>query len=166
MSYFSKTWYIIFICLFLIGAVVLYGNWIYNYLCNQCLSPLMLWIQISIRSRCTTLCDKVCQWLVTDRWFSPGPPVSSTNKSDCHDITEILLKVAISTISLTLNPFALKIKYYTPSQGKWSILLCTPSTIWNEWIQIWLTLQRFSNVSNKRLIFFYLISLILPQHFQ
>jgi hypothetical protein len=27
--------------------------------------------------------------------FSPGPPVSSTNKNDRHDITEILLKVAL-----------------------------------------------------------------------
>jgi len=33
-----------------------YGSWIYNYLCNQCLSPLMLWVRISIRARCTTLC--------------------------------------------------------------------------------------------------------------
>jgi len=37
----------------------------------------------------TTLCDKVCQWLATDRWFSLGTPVSSTNKTGCHDITEI-----------------------------------------------------------------------------
>ena len=49
-----------------------YGIWIYNYLCNQCLSPLMLWVQILIRARCTTLCDKVCRWLTTGRWFSPG----------------------------------------------------------------------------------------------
>jgi hypothetical protein len=28
------------------------------------------------------LYDKVCQWLATCRWFSPGPPVSSTNKTD------------------------------------------------------------------------------------
>jgi hypothetical protein len=27
--------------------------------------------------------------------FFPGPPVSSTNKTDLHDITEILLKVAL-----------------------------------------------------------------------
>jgi hypothetical protein len=40
-----------------------YGSWIYNYLCNQCLSPQMLWVQISLRARCTTLCDRVCQWL-------------------------------------------------------------------------------------------------------
>jgi hypothetical protein len=36
------------------------------------------------------------------RWFSPGTPVSSTNKTDRHDITEILLKVALNTITLTL----------------------------------------------------------------
>ena len=48
--------------------------------------------------RCTTLCDKVCQWLATGWWFFPGPPVSSTNKTDRHDITEILLKVALNTI--------------------------------------------------------------------
>ena len=36
--------------------------------------------------------------LVTGQWFSPGTPVSSTNKTDFHDITEILLKVALNTI--------------------------------------------------------------------
>jgi hypothetical protein len=76
-----------------------YGSWIYR--CNQCQSPLMLWVRISIRARCTTLCDKVCQWHATGRWFSPGPPVSSTNKTDRHDITEILLKVVLNTIKQT-----------------------------------------------------------------
>ena len=61
----------------------------------------MLWVRILIRERCTTLCDKVCQWLATGRWFSLGPPVSSINKTDCHDITEILLKVALNTIKQT-----------------------------------------------------------------
>jgi len=47
----------------------------------------------------TSACgDKVCQWLATGLWFSPGPPVSSTNKTDRHDISEILLKVALNTI--------------------------------------------------------------------
>ena len=27
----------------------LYGSWIHNYLCNQCLSPLMLWVWIMLR---------------------------------------------------------------------------------------------------------------------
>jgi hypothetical protein len=49
----------------------------------------------------TTLCDKVCQWPPAGRWFSPGTLVSSTNKTDRHAITEILLKVALNTITLT-----------------------------------------------------------------
>ena len=48
----------------------------------------------------TTLCDTVCQWLTISRWFSLGTPVSSTNKTDRHDIAEILLKVALNTITL------------------------------------------------------------------
>jgi membrane-anchored protein YejM (alkaline phosphatase superfamily) len=31
----------------------------------------------------------------------PGTPVSSTNKTDHHDIAEIVLKVALNTITLT-----------------------------------------------------------------
>jgi hypothetical protein len=88
-----------------------YGSWIYNYLCNQCLSPLMLWVWISIRARCTTICDKVCQWLATGRWFSPGPPVSSTNKTDRHDITEILLKVALNTIKQN-KQYSMRLSHY------------------------------------------------------
>ena len=33
----------------------------------------------------TTLCDKVCQWLVTGLWFSLGTPASSNNLTDCCD---------------------------------------------------------------------------------
>ena len=61
----------------------------------------MLWVRISTRARCTTLCDKVCQWLATGWWYSPRPPVYSTNKNDRHDITEILLKVELNTIKQT-----------------------------------------------------------------
>jgi hypothetical protein len=47
-------------------------------------------------------------------WFSPGTLVSSTNKNDLNDITEILLKVALSTIKSTkplkLN-VTIKLKY-------------------------------------------------------
>ena len=78
-----------------------YGSWIYNYLCDQCPSPLMLWVRIPLR-RCvldTTLYDKECQLLVAGQWFSPGTLNSSTYKTD-HDITEILLKVALNTITL------------------------------------------------------------------
>jgi hypothetical protein len=34
----------------------------------------------------------------SQRWFSQGTLVSSTNKIDSHYITEILLKVALNTI--------------------------------------------------------------------
>jgi len=81
-----------------------YGSWINNYLYNQCLSPLKLWVWIPLRLGAldTTLCDKVCQWLATGQWFSLGTLISSTNKTDCHDITEILLKVALNTIALEI----------------------------------------------------------------
>ena len=77
----------------------------------QNLSPLKLWVWIPLR-RCVldiTLCDKVCQWLATGRWFSLGTLVSSNNKTDRHNITEILLKVALKTITLTLEVMGPKI---------------------------------------------------------
>jgi hypothetical protein len=33
---------------------------------------------------------------------SPGIPASSTNEADRHDIAEILLKLALNTLTLTL----------------------------------------------------------------
>ena len=59
----------------------------------------------------TTLYDKVCRWHAADLWFSLGTPVSFTNKTDCHDTTEILLKVALNIISLA----------FILLQGKWNI---------------------------------------------
>ena len=52
-------------------------------------------IRVHSRFWYTTLYDKVCQWLATGLWFSLGPLVSSTSKTDRHDITELLLKVAL-----------------------------------------------------------------------
>ena len=60
-----------------------------------------LWVRNPLRRGVLdpTLCDEICQWLATGRWFFP---VYSTNKTQHHDITEILLKVALNTITLTL----------------------------------------------------------------
>ena len=82
----------------------LHGCWIYNYLCNQCLSPLTLWVRTPLRrgELDTTLCDEICQWLATGQWFSLCSPVSSTNKTDHDDIAEILLKVVLNTINQTI----------------------------------------------------------------
>ena len=41
---------------------------------------------------------------IMGRWFSLGPPVSSTNKTERHDITEILLKVALNNIKPSNQP--------------------------------------------------------------
>ena len=51
-----------------------YDSWIYNYLCNKCLSPLKLWVRILLRRGVldTTLCDKVCQWLAACQWREGG----------------------------------------------------------------------------------------------
>ena len=57
----------------------------------------------------TARCNKVCQWLAAGRWFSPGTPVSSTNKTYRHDITEILLKVTLKTVTLLLDMVSCKI---------------------------------------------------------
>jgi hypothetical protein len=51
-----------------------------------------------LQKGCTRLAaasDKVHQLLAHGRWFSPGPPASSTTTNGRHEITEILLKVAL-----------------------------------------------------------------------
>jgi hypothetical protein len=53
------------------------------------------------KSHSGSLCDKVCQLLATGRYFSLDTLVSSTNKTDRHDKTEILLKVALNTLKPT-----------------------------------------------------------------
>ena len=86
------------------------GSWIYNYLYNQCLSPFSCefeshsWWGILD----TTLCDKVCWWLVTGQWFSSGTPVSSTNKNDIMGIFKVMLNI----ITLTQTPVILYLRVY------------------------------------------------------
>ena len=88
---------------------------LYNYefwlsLCKIVRSSVILllplfFINISLRQGVldTKLCDQVRQCLAAGRWFSQGTPVSSTNKTNRHDKTEILLKLVLNTITLTLN---------------------------------------------------------------
>jgi hypothetical protein len=49
-----------------------------------------------------------------------GPPVSSINKTDRHDIAEILLKVALNTISITYNQLISWIKNHIQH---WNIII-------------------------------------------
>ena len=78
-----------------------YGSWINNYMCNQCLSAQKLWVWIPPCGVCSIqhymikfLSDlqKICRFLRVLR-------ISPQIKNYWHDITEILLKVALSIIS-------------------------------------------------------------------
>jgi hypothetical protein len=146
-----------------------YGSWIYNYICSQCLSSLMLWVWISIRARHTTLCDKVCQWLAKGRWFSLCIPVSSTNKTDCHDITEILFKVALNTIKQTNRMYECRLeimilqhvdKCYSFPPQKFGISF-KPNCMDNKWmvplkidfnLLCWLETQESQSMVNDKLV--------------
>ena len=66
-----------------------------------------------LKSMTATLCDKGCLWLATGWWFSPGTSVSS-NKIDCHNITETLLNVAFNRITLPYPYF----------DKQWIIIAC------------------------------------------
>ena len=57
----------------------------------------------STHGKCTR-CN-ICLWPAAGQWFSLGTPDSSTNKTDCHDIAEMLLKVVLNTITPFLTPF-------------------------------------------------------------
>ena len=57
------------------------------------------------RTRLAAASNKAYQLLAHVRWFSPGTPASSTTKTGRHDITEILLKMALNTINqIKSNP--------------------------------------------------------------
>ena len=49
------------------------------------------------------ICDQVCHWIVASYWFSLGTRVSSTKNTNRHNISEILFKVALNTITLPLK---------------------------------------------------------------
>ena len=89
----------------------MYGSWIDKYLCNQSLSPLKLRVRIALVMRCTchhfmfvSELRQIGRFLRVLRFPS--------NKTDRHDMTEILLKVALTIIeilSLNHNLSSLKI---------------------------------------------------------
>ena len=64
-------------------------------------------------------------WYSTGRWFSPGTPVFSTNRTDCYNRTEILLKVALITI--TLAPI---FYYYFFYLGRFFACCCSWSIVY------------------------------------
>jgi hypothetical protein len=91
--------------------------------------------------------DKVYRLLAHGRWFSPGTPASSTTKTCCHDIAEILLKVAlkhqksIDLTSLMTVPSLLwdMTSLMTVPSLLWDMtsLMTVPSLLWNMTQQTW-----------------------------
>jgi len=89
--------------------VIVYGKMIYNYQHSQCLAITTKSCEFEPRSCRGTLDNKhfehYVMMFVSDlrqvACFSPGTSVSSTNKVNRHDMTEILLKVALNIITLT-----------------------------------------------------------------
>ena len=71
------------------------------YIFTQWISPFNLWVSPKplLHSENTTTRTKVCQWLVTSRLLSKVTPVSSTDKTDHQDITDIVLKAVLVTIN-------------------------------------------------------------------
>ena len=118
-----------------------------------------------------------CQWLATGRWFSPCPPVASSNKTDRHDIIEILLKVALAinqpteiqltskTITDKGNPLdntwspchtQFKLKQHIKIRRKIKVVYTfhNMETFW-----IWETFPK------KKSLIFFIDSLLTPMHF-
>ena len=78
---------------------------IYNHLYNQYLPPVILSLN-PVHCEVHPIQHYVIKFVSNLRHicgFFSGAPVSSTNKTDGHDITEIVLKVSLS---ITHNPYA------------------------------------------------------------
>jgi ABC-type dipeptide/oligopeptide/nickel transport system permease component len=120
----------------------------------------MLWVRTQFRWGVldTTLCDKVCQWLATGRWFSPGSSVSSSIKTDHHEITEILLKKALNTIIIPYYPWIPRlifsitiIPFWASFNNNWIYY-----SFWSFTIKLWSpptfsiinNIPTFSNINN------------------
>ena len=71
---------------------------------------------VNYKKGCTRLAaasDKAYQLLTHGWWFSPGTPASSTTKTGCHDIAEILLKVALNTKNQSILCYCLLVWCHT-----------------------------------------------------
>ena len=87
---------------------------------SNSLSPLKLWVWTPFMARCTRY---NIMWQTLSR-FSPGSPVSSTNKTDSHDITEILFKVTLNTINHTIKSNTLETRAFREGWGWiWNLLI-------------------------------------------
>jgi hypothetical protein len=111
-----------------------YGSWIYNYLCNQCLSSLKLWVLIMLRRGVldTTLYDKVCQWLATGQtkplWVLRFPPPIKLTDNNWntvergvkhHNPSSLSLNYECWFILYSLTSFLIYSLGYSKFQRRW-----------------------------------------------
>ena len=73
------------------------GSWFYNYLCNQCISSLMLWVRIPLMVRCIRY--NIMWYSLSVAWGRTEVFSGCSKIADLHNITEIVLKVALNTIN-------------------------------------------------------------------
>ena len=99
----------------------LYGSWIYKYMCNQCLSPLKLWVPILLVMICTRYNMYVIKF-VSDFWqicgflrvlwfprpIKPDRNSVTSNFNDFYVVINhsniIINYVTINSISFTVKP--------------------------------------------------------------
>jgi hypothetical protein len=96
--------------------VILYVSWIYNYLSNQCLSPIMLRVRIPLRRIVldATLCNIVCQWLIPNNHsYSDRPTL--TFRPFIENNPKVRLKW--NTTSVNGSSFV----YYNPSTNDFTV---------------------------------------------
>ena len=124
-------------------------------LCNQCQSPLMLWVWIPLRQGVldTTLCDKVCQWLATGQRFSPVLRFL--------DITEIWLKVVLNNITVTYEvlsgTFSILYNHMNKSTNHTTALnLCSFIKLNNQQFKIDKLKKKQTNIWGVFIFWFYL----------
>ena len=86
-----------------------YCSWIYNYLCNQCLSSLKLWVRIPLMERCTRY-NIIWFKFVSDLWQVSGflwvlrfpPPIKLTTQYNWN-IVESCVKPYNLNLSIKLK---------------------------------------------------------------
>jgi hypothetical protein len=61
-----------------------YGSWIYNYLCNQCLSPLNLWARVMVMVFNTTMFQQYFSYIVAVSFIGGGNRSTWRKPTTCH----------------------------------------------------------------------------------
>ena len=124
----NTLWFILLMCWVVVVVVV----WLLNLQLPMQSVPVTNEVEKSnlTQARCTRYNIMwLGQWSATGRWFSSStPPVSTTNKTDRHDITEILLKVLLFAIFCRccygmIYIWTMSIKLY-PKYFIWTINCC------------------------------------------